>query len=284
MGRITKKAFWDKLYDEYKELIDNRNFKKYTFRNLIEFLLSEELLKCTKSYADIFLWEEIYKKFLPKGKQLKVLEVGSAPGHFLVKLHKKFGYEPYGVEYSKKGVEINRKIFKFNNINPKNVIYADFLSNEFQNKYREKFDMIISRGFIEHFTDTTNIIKKHKNLLKKEGIISISVPNFRSLNYILLKFFYRELIREHNFNIMQRENFLRLFKTSDFLKLFCNYYGVFNFSIFYAKKNSFKRYILNICKKIQILLNVVFHFLLKNRRLDSKLFSPYIIFVGVKKV
>jgi len=283
MGRLTNKRFWDKLYDEHKKLENDKNFKRYTFRNLVKFVFGEEMLKYTESYADYFLWEKIYKKFIPKNKKMKVLEVGSAPGHFLVNLYKRFGYEPYGVEYSKSGVKINRNIFKFYKINPNNVIYADFLSNEFQNKYKENFDMVVSRGFAEHFIDARDIIEKHKNLLKKEGIISISIPNFRRINYFLLKFFYKELIREHNMNIMQKSYFLRLFESSDILKLFCNYYGVFNFNIFNAKQNSLRKFILVICKKIQLIMNIIFHFLLKNRKFDSKLFSPYIIFIGIKK-
>ena len=128
-----------------------------------------------------------------ENKGAKVLEVGSAPGWHLVRLNQTFGFIPYGIEYSESGVELNREVFILHNINPDNVIHADFLSDEFHEQYKGYFDIAISRGFIEHFTDIEDIIEKHINLLTKGGYLIVSIPNLRGANYILTWLFHREL-------------------------------------------------------------------------------------------
>ena len=112
-------------------------------------------------------WQVVYPQFLPENKHAKALEIGSAPGHFLVKLYQTFGYTPFGVEYSNSGVEITRKIFVENQLPPENVIHADFFSEQFLKKYQGYFDIVISRGFIEHFLNVDEVIDKHIELLSR---------------------------------------------------------------------------------------------------------------------
>ncbi|MFN2456436.1 MAG: class I SAM-dependent methyltransferase, partial [Pyrinomonadaceae bacterium] len=212
------------------------------------------------------------------------LEVGSAPGEFLVELNRRLGCVPYGVEYSKEGVEVNRDVFNAHGIDPNNVIHADFFSDEFQNKHRESFDLVVSRGFIEHFTNVEEVLDKHINLLAKDGYLIVTIPNLKGINYYLTRIFHKELIAIHNLDIMEREAFSRLFDKRRLASLFCGYYGVFNFYLFNTKANSAMRRPLDVCFKIQPVLNATFRVLFQDKGVENSLSSPSLIFIGRKIV
>lgn len=282
MGRLIEKEFWNATHEQ-EALKNERPSLSTKLERRVKTLLGDKTVEYISNYADYLLWHVIYKKYLPKTKGAKVLEVGSAPGSYLVRLSQTFGFVPYGVEYSESGVELNRKLFILHNINPDNVIHADFLSDEFHKQYKGCFDIVVSRGFIEHFTDVEDIIKKHLNLLTKGGYLIVSIPNLRGANYILTWIFNRELISMHNINIMQKRVFSQLFDKERLLTLLCDYYGTFNFLLFNTKKNSPMRFVLSFCHKLQLILNVVFHLMFKDKGAESRLFSPYLIFIGLKK-
>jgi len=280
VGKLTEKEYWDSIH---KAKVAKR--KRYSVKGNLEILATRFLENnFARSYADYLLWEVIYKKFMPKIKVAKVLEVGSAPGNNLVRLSKRFGFIPYGVEYSESGVELNRKVFISNNINPNNVIHADFLSDDFQKQYSSYFDIAMSAGFIEHFEDVGDVIEKHINLLTEDGYLIVSIPNLRGANYILQWIFNKELLSLHNINIMQKSEFSQIFDKVCLSTLFCDYYGTFNFGLFITKGNSPLRFVLTSCKILQLVLNMVFRLLFRNGGVESRLFSPYLLLIGVKKI
>jgi len=209
--------------------------------------------------------------------------VGSAPGDYLVRLSKTYKCVPFGVEYTDSGVDLNRQVFAENNINPNNVIHGDFLSDEFHRRYKSQFDMVVSRGFIEHFTDAKRVVEKHLNLLAKGGVLVISIPNLRGLNYLLARVFHKELIAMHNLTIMRKREFQELFDKSEVSNLYCDYYGTFNFGLFNAREDSPQRSILSLCMKLQMMLNVAFRLFLGERGAESSFFSPALLFIGVKR-
>ena len=279
MARLTQKEYWDSIH---KAKVAKR--KRYSVKGNIRILTTRLVEnKLARSYADYLLWDVIYEKYMPKTKGVKVLEVGSAPGKNLIRLNQRFGFIPYGVEYSDKGVELNRKIFIAHNINPDHVIHADFLSNDFQKQYSRYFDIVLSAGFIEHFEDVRDIIEKHINLLTEDGYLIVSIPNLRGANYVWQWILNRELLSMHNVNIMQKREFSQIFDKVCLSTLFCDYYGTFNFGLFITKGNSPLRFVLTSCKILQLILNMVFRLLFRNGGAESRLFSPYLLFIGVKK-
>ena len=269
MQRLSKKEYWDSLYLR-------QGFGGQAKQKRFKFLR-------TSLYCERILWGNLYQKYLPKTKNgLKILEVGSAPGGNLIKFHKTFAYLPYGVEYSEKGVERNRMKFISHHLDPNNVIHSDFFSDEFQKKHQEEFDIVMSRGFVEHFSDAKEVIKKHLNLLIPGGILIIIIPNFRGINYFLQSFFNKEIISMHNLDIMEKQKFLKLFDNEYLKTLYCNYFGTFNFGLFNIKKDFLRNFLQKACDRLQWMLNFIFYFLLRNKGLEHKFFSPYLIFIGKK--
>ena len=163
------------------------------------------------------------------------------------------------------------------------MIRADFLSDEIQEQYTGRFDIVISQGFIEHFDDVEDVIERHIDLLAQGGYLIVGIPNLRGANYSLQWIFNKELLSMHNIDIMGKREFLRLFDTERLSTLFCDYYGTFNFGLFISKGNSPLRFVLICCKIFQLMLNVVFRVLFRTKGAESGLFSPYLLFIGVKK-
>jgi glycosyltransferase involved in cell wall biosynthesis/2-polyprenyl-3-methyl-5-hydroxy-6-metoxy-1,4-benzoquinol methylase len=292
VGALTEKHFWDSTHKNEKEEWnstlrskgDERGLSsaKSRIKRAIKAMLGKRVLEYIRSYEDYLLCEVIYKKYMPKTRGLKVLEVGSAPGEHLVNLNKRHGFIPYGIEYSESGNELNREIFASNNIDPDNVIYADFFSDEVHERYKGAFDIVISRGFIEHFTDVRSVIAKHNNLLADGGCLIISIPNLNGVNYALGRFFHKELIPLHNLSIMRKQEFMGLFENQGLSPLFCDYYGTFNFGLFNTRRGTLQSLALGCCMKFQLLLNIALRLLFKERGAESMFFSPALMFIGKK--
>jgi SAM-dependent methyltransferase len=222
---------------------------------------------------------------MPKTAGVRVLEVGSAPGEFLVGLHKRYGYIPYGVEYSEAGVAGNRELFVANNIDPNNVIHTDFFDDEFQRKFCGHYDIVVSRGFIEHFDNVEDVIDKHLNVLAEDGCLVVSIPNFgrRSLYGACASLFSKDLLKTHNTDIMSREAFCGLFSREDLYKLFCGYYGTIRLSLVGAGQNSAVRFAVRCFRKLQVVLNPVLRLVFRKRGWEGRTFSPFLLYIGLKR-
>lgn len=228
-------------------------------------------------YHDDILWG-FYQKLIPKGRGVKVLEIGSAPGKHLVSLNKEFGITPYGVDIAEEGVNINRQIFLENGINPYNVIHADFLNIEFQTQYKECFDVVLSRGLIEDICSSSldDIAKNHINLMKKRGLLFVTMPNLKGINYLGLTLLAKEVNKEINFDIMSPSKLKRIFSSLNII--FCNYYGVFNCGDRLVNNAR----IVRMLNRIQHVLDIVFRSIFRGKWGETRFFSPYILLIAEK--
>lgn len=281
MSKLTNQAYWETVYEdsEAERIQDKKDLDYY-----LKLLVGENIASLIRPYDHYLLWDVLYKKYLSDSKNKTIIEIGSAPGQHLIKLNKEYGLLPFGVEYTDKGVAINRKNFELNNINPNNVLKADFFSEEFQNTYKETFDVVLSRGFIEHFGDVEKVIENHLNLLKKGGYLIITIPNLNGVYYWWTWLFNREQLSMHNLNIMQIKDFYKLFNNNTKLNiLHCNYYGTFTFWLFTAKNRYIEKSIINFLRISQKILNCVFKVIFKEKGYESRIFSPNLIFIGVKR-
>lgn len=275
MERLIQREYWNTIY---------KDRKPNEYKNKPNFLrrkIAMSLRKVWKgNYSSYLFWNVICNKYMPRA-ELKILEIGSAPGTKLIKFHQLFGYIPYGVDYSEEGIRLNRQLFLNHYIPLDNLIYEDFLSHDFQAQYKEVFDIVVSRGVIEHFRNPKVAIEGHINLLKRGGYLLIIIPNIRGINYFLFSFFNRNFIKHHNLNIMDKHSFSLLFDNKKLQVMYCDYYGTFNFGLFNTK-NLYKISILKSCHYIQILLDIIFYLLFRDKGFEHPLFSPYLIFIGRK--
>jgi SAM-dependent methyltransferase len=175
-------------------------------------------------------------------------------------------------------------VFRESGFDPDNVIKADFFSEEFLSRYREQFDVVISRGFIEHFTDVSPVVQRHMELLKPDGHFIVVIPNLRGFNQLLAQMFDRGAIPRHNLQIMRKDAFANLFDCKQLEHLYCDYWGTFSFYLFTAEASSLRRSALIAGHRLQPILNFAFRTCFGDKGAESGLFSPYLIYVGRKRV
>lgn len=120
------------------------------------------------------------KKIINGTKSFSVLDVGCGVGGVLVP-YLDAGYKCKGIDipsfYTKLGKERLR-------IDIQEVFISDFQSEE-------KFDIIILNHALEHFLDPVNYLKKIINLMKKNSILYVEVPDIeRPYNWASLQYFF----------------------------------------------------------------------------------------------
>jgi 2-polyprenyl-3-methyl-5-hydroxy-6-metoxy-1,4-benzoquinol methylase len=163
---------------------------------------------------------EIFEAYLPKSTQMSIIEVGSIPGNFLVYFHKAFGYKVNGIDFAE-NTRVFHETMKCNGIKDYNFNKADF----FNHSIKEKFDVVVSFGFIEHFDDTKDVVSRHVELMKPGGYLVLTVPNFRFLQYFYHLHFDKPNLDIHNLNAMKIGKLKSILKNQGMQKLYARYYG-----------------------------------------------------------
>ncbi|MDD3643294.1 MAG: class I SAM-dependent methyltransferase [Candidatus Krumholzibacteria bacterium] len=232
------------------------------------------------SYEDYLLWNSIYPKFLPSGKGLRVVEIGSAPGGHLTRMREVFGWEPFGVEASPAGAALNRERFASAGIDPRNLIEGDIFDRDIAAPLAGSFDIVVSRGFIEHFPDPAPAIDRHLDLLAPGGTLVVSIPNMRGANFLQARLLNPSIIPLHNRDIMRMDAFTALFRDRQIETLFAGYYGTCNAGLFIHASGAGGRILRLGADAAQALLNLLMRLLLGKRGLESSLLSPNLLFIG----
>src|SRR3989339_653085 len=132
----------------------------------------------TKISAQYRRLVSLFNQVMPsEGRKLKLLDVGCGEGKWLVYFKEHFGFDVYGVDYSEEAYVTANRTLKTRGIDGV-VIQQDFLADSFQTQYKEFFDVVVSMGVIEHFTDVGWVVDRYLNLLKPNGLLFTDMPNF----------------------------------------------------------------------------------------------------------
>ncbi len=274
MQNLAKKEYWDSVYQP----MGPHSHEEETFLKKAKNWVKNQ----TRDYSNFIMWERVVPKYLKKDNSLKIIEIGCAPGKYLINFSKQYSYNVFGVEYSEKGLQITKNNFISEGLNPENVIKADFFDKDFHSNYHEKFDLVFSRGFIEHYDDVKSVVDLHLSLIKKGGLVIVSIPNLSGLNKFFGKFFNIDSYNLHNTSIMSRKSFSELFDPEKVEMVFCDYVGVFSFGLFNTNrrwKYFLHRVLLIVQRPFDFLLRILFD----KPTLRSKYSSPYLMFIGRKK-
>lgn len=122
---------------------------------------------------------------LIKGKE--ILDVGCGVGK-LGKKFKDFGNEVFGVDISANAIRKSRKLLD-------GAFVVDLLSDKlpFSN---HKFDLVICSEVIEHLTDSINLLKEVRRVMKRNGVLILTTPNIvywgHRITFLRGKFEYQE--------------------------------------------------------------------------------------------
>jgi len=144
-------------------------------------------------------------KFLQKYRGGSILEIGGAPGRFLGRFAIDYDLEAHAIDYSPVGCQQLRENFRELE-RPINVIERNVL--EVDAAYDEKFDVVFSLGLIEHFENVGEIIEKHLQYVKDDGVLILGVPNCRGIYHWFWKDLSPDLLSKHVLSTMKRSVWL----------------------------------------------------------------------------
>ena len=146
---------------------------------------------------------EVMKSISWKSK--KVLDVGCGTGFFAYRAVKK-GSQVLGIDYSIEAIEIAKSQYSHPNLEFKNIDVS---------KIKEKFDVIVSNGTLEHMDEPLKTLKLFKKHLNSKGCIIITSPNWTNpRGYMLLTLWYLfkapiTLADLHYFTLIDFQNFAK---------------------------------------------------------------------------
>lgn len=136
----------------------------------------------------------------------RVLEVGCAPGKFLLWCALAKQASACGVEYAENSHRMTAQLFADARA-PADIRKEDFMQTSFE---PGSFDVVYSFGVIEHFTDPRPMIQKHFDMLNPGGISIITIPHFGRLYGWLAQRMDRGNYDLHNTTIMSESGILDL--------------------------------------------------------------------------
>ena len=139
-------------------------------------------------------------------QQMRVLEIGCAPGKQLAYVGKILRAKVSGIDFSERGINFSERLFEALSIEG-DLRCENIFSTTFQ---PNSFDFVYSSGVIEHFDDPTAIVRRHIELLRPGGIALIVIPNYHGIYGRLQSYFDPENILIHNLNIMTSDALAKL--------------------------------------------------------------------------
>jgi 2-polyprenyl-3-methyl-5-hydroxy-6-metoxy-1,4-benzoquinol methylase len=256
-NRLTDNEYWENRWQRIRTPKEIRRDTKHQ--------VNKELLK-------------IFDTYLPPQRKLTILEIGGAPGQFIAYFTKQFGYVPHAIDYSTVGCEKIREAFEIEDLDV--TIYNRDIFSDLSDLPR--FDIVFSMGFIEHFSDLDSIVGKHIELLKKQGILLLGVPNYRGISQIVLKRLAPQKLSMHNLETMNIQNWVSFEKKHGLETIFKAYIGGFNPGMYRRCENrTFKNQLIRFFFKcVRILITDRFTFL---RSFNSMYWSAYLLGIYRKR-
>ncbi|WP_298645759.1 methyltransferase domain-containing protein [uncultured Proteiniphilum sp.] len=165
----------------------------------------------------------VFEKFMPKltwGQDF--IEIGGFPGVFAAFFYRR-GVSDVTILDFHINKEIVRKFEKTNGLPEGSIrcIESDFFAFSPDKRY----DVVFSSGFIEHFEDTRDVIRRHVDLLSEKGQLLILLPNFLGLNGKLQQRFDRENLDAHNLQSMEISYLKEIMQTFNLHDVSVDYLG-----------------------------------------------------------
>jgi SAM-dependent methyltransferase len=143
--------------------------------------LPTEVEKGSESSTTAIL--DVIDRFAASKTPLAVLEIGGAPGGYLIHLWREFGHDVCVLDNSPAGIELTRRNFALLGV-PGTVLHRDLFADE---PAPRLFDIVYSLGLIEHFADTRSVIDAHLRYLKPGGTLIIGCPNLLGINGAIMR-------------------------------------------------------------------------------------------------
>lgn len=144
---------------------------------------------------EFFLWiAKVLKNRGKTGPDVRLVEVGCARSQALPVLAKRLGVSVAGIDYSPNGCEQTRVMMKREGVSGE-VYCSDIFA--VPTTLKGSFDVVVSFGLIEHFSNTNEIVSALAGLLKPGGVIFTNIPNMRGTTGFVQKVLNRGIYDIH---------------------------------------------------------------------------------------
>jgi L-malate glycosyltransferase len=232
----------------------SKNFWDGTYDNIELKIASEDFLLRT--------WIEEYFPKLENNSKKSCFEIGCCPGQYLA-VFGELGYELNGIDFSD-NINTVSNWMKEQGYRTGNFYNQDFLKFDTADQY----DIVLSLGFIEHFTNWDEILMKHLSLVKQNGYLVIEAPNFiYGFQNWLHKNLDKESYKRHYTPAMDIEKWAVILERNNFEIIFKGYFGKFDYWLNYEKRTFINNLFLMALRKMYPLLSNILP-------KDKKFYSP----------
>jgi len=115
----------------------------------------------------------LFRTLVP-GREFELLEVGCASSRWLPYFASEYGARVCGLDYSELGCDVERTILRDAGIEGE-IVCGDLFAPP--TILTNRFDVVLSFGVVEHFDDTTAVIRALREYVKPGGTLVTVIPN-----------------------------------------------------------------------------------------------------------
>ena len=187
--------------------------------------------------------DRIFRRLLPRS--VSFIEIGCAPGSWMSYFAKEFGYSVSGIEYAPMAAELTKRNLEYLNI-PAEIFTEDFLSY----KFKKKYDVVFSGGFIEHFDKPLEVIGRIVDITNpNRGIVITVIPTVPGVNKWVSKIFRPKVAAKH-FTITLKE-LIAFYEAFNVKTVYAGYLGCLKILVpidknEFAKKHELLTFLFNL--------------------------------------
>ena len=208
-------------------------------------------------------------------KGLRWIELGCSPGHFSSLLYHRIPFKPFGIDFSP-AAHLYLEAMAHHPAAHATLFRADMRDFAAPDPY----DVVMSLGLIEHFTNPSEILEHHYRLCRSGGLVVVGIPHFRFLQWTYHYLFDRTDLAVHNVSMMTLSTFYAFAAIKNMEILLLRHIGRINF----WNVDESGPPVIAVPRKlasvaVRVLVNLVLTHILPR---DHKLYAPWIVFVARK--
>jgi SAM-dependent methyltransferase len=244
---LTDRNFWKAFWESKKDLIFSIK-PDYYFGGIMAKLIADKGVKTA-------------------------IELGGFPGYYATYLKKYQHLDTTLFDYYIDEDIINRLLEK-NGLKPGDIHIIE--SDLFTYQTQQLYDMVLSFGLIEHFSNTKDIISRHLQFLKPGGVLFITLPNFKGVNGWIQRKFDRSNYDKHYIESMNLQLLAQTCRELGLTEVESFYHG--KFSVWLENRAEQNGLVKGLVKTIWLAGKMVTKIL----PIETKVFSPYIVLKAIK--
>jgi 2-polyprenyl-3-methyl-5-hydroxy-6-metoxy-1,4-benzoquinol methylase len=130
-------------------------------------------------------WYESHLGIL-RGSDISLIEVGCANSAWLPYFNSEYGFSVTGLDYSELGCAQAKAVLESAGVEGE-VVHADMFNPP--ERLSSHFDVVVSSGLIEHFSETSTAVKALGTFLKPGGMMITVIPNMLGIAGLCNKWF-----------------------------------------------------------------------------------------------